>query len=104
MAKTTQIRIYDVKQGHLDDLAEGWRTSIVPLREAEGYVVENAWVLREESKFVWVVSYDGPEDFAKKEADYYASRQRTSIDPDPAQFVEHITALTVDESVFPGPR
>jgi hypothetical protein len=49
--------------------------------------VDGAWVAEEESRFVWILTYDGPEDWKAKDADYYASPERNSLDPDPAKLI-----------------
>jgi len=67
---------------------EGWRKGVVPLRRKHGYEVEAAWVIREENRFLWVLSYDGPEDWASKNAAYYASPERKELKPDPARLIE----------------
>ena len=55
--KTTQLRDYTIKPGQLDRFVEVWRTSVRPLREKTGFVVEGAWKVPSEEHFVWIVSY-----------------------------------------------
>jgi NIPSNAP protein len=84
---TTQLRIYRIREGKLDEFVEAWRTHVRPLRERMGFVVEGAWVDRERERFVWMVSYLGPEGFEQRNADYYASPERSAIQPDPAELI-----------------
>ncbi|HEU0318847.1 MAG TPA: hypothetical protein VFR49_16050 [Solirubrobacteraceae bacterium] len=81
----SQLRVYRIKPGLLDEFTEFWRAEIVPLREAFGFAVEGAWADRETSTFAWVV---GHPDFATGEAAYYASPQRAGLSRDPATFIE----------------
>jgi hypothetical protein len=84
----TQLRLYRIVQGHLDDFVMAWTTSVVPLRRVYGFEVEEAWKIREQSRFCWVVSYGGSLTWQEAEAAYYGSPERAALDPDPAQWVE----------------
>ena len=59
--KTTQLRSYMIKAGQLDRFAELWSKGVRPLRTKRGFVIEGAWKIPTEDRFVWVVSHDGPE-------------------------------------------
>ena len=41
----------------------------------------------DENLFVWVVSYDGAEGFAARDAEYYCSAARAALDADPARHI-----------------
>lgn len=85
--KTTQLRIYTIKPGELDRFVALWSKGVRPLREKKGFVVEGAWKIPSDDRFVWVVSYDGPESWEDANAAYYASPERKAMDPDPASFI-----------------
>ena len=85
--KTTQLRDYTIKPGELDRFAELWRTKIRPLREKTGFVVEGAWKVPTEERFVWVVSYDRPDGWEAANKSYYDSPERKAMDPDPASLI-----------------
>jgi hypothetical protein len=87
MPKTSQLRMYRIAEGKLQEFVDGWRSGVVPLRLKQGFTVDGAWVAEEESRFVWIVSYDGPEDWNAKDAAYYASPERKSLEPDPAKLI-----------------
>ena len=82
-----QLRVYTIRQGKMHEFVDAWSRGVHPLRLKHGFRIEGAWVLEEESKFVWVVSYDGPESWEEKEARYYASAERKAMDPDPAKHI-----------------
>ena len=84
MAKTTQLRIYTINRGEMDEFVEGWREKIVPLRLKHGYVVEGAWAVEGESRFIWMVSYAGDESWEAKEQAYYNDPERLAVTPGPA--------------------
>ena len=87
MMKVSQLQIYTIQHGKMDEWVRGWREGIVPLRRKHGFRVEGAWVVPEENRFVWILVYEGPEDWRAKDAAYYASLERKALDPDPARFI-----------------
>ena len=97
-----QLRMYTAKEGELETFVREWRSGVVPLRQAFGFRIEGAWVLPEERKFVWIVSYDGPEGFEARDRAYYASDARKTLSPDPARLLEE-TRHWLLESVSLGP-
>lgn len=87
MPRTYQLRIYTIAPGRLDEFVDGWKTGVAPLRESFGYSVEGSWTMNDENKFVWIVSYDGPEDWQSLYERYMASDGRKALDPDPARLI-----------------
>ncbi len=83
----TQLRIYTINKGKLDDFVKAWREGVYPLRQKFGFKIEGAWIVKERNEFVWITSYDGPEDWQTQDAAYYASPERAALNPDPAQFI-----------------
>ena len=59
-----------------------------------GFSVVGPWVNREESKFVWLVGYDGNAEDANER--YYAPDERAAMDPDPARLVAESTTVWLD--------
>ena len=51
--------------------------------------------------FVWIVSYDGPEDWEAKQAAYYGSPERAAVEPDPAQHIARAEKYFINP-VLPG--
>jgi hypothetical protein len=86
---TRQLRDYRIALGHLDDFVGAWRSGVRPLRERLGFRVEWAWTAPEESRFVWMLSFDGSQaEFEERDRAYYGSDERRALDPDPAQWIE----------------
>jgi hypothetical protein len=83
---TTQLRIYTINKGRLDDFVRAWAAGVHPLRLKNGYRIDGAWVIRERNEFVWLLSHDG-EDWEAQERAYYASPERAAVHPDPAQYI-----------------
>jgi hypothetical protein len=89
------LRIYTIKPGELEDWIAEWRAHVLPLRRRLGFEVLGAWTSEEESTFTWLLGYDGPEGIAAANAAYYASPERTAIDPDPARHIAEARQLPV---------
>lgn len=87
MPRTVQLRTYTVREGLLDEWAQRWRDLIVPLRLRFGFQIHGAWVDTERSQFTWVLSYDGPETFAERNAQYWAAPERKQMDLDPKDYL-----------------
>lgn len=91
----SQLRIYLIKEGLLDEFIEFWRAEIVPLRRRFGFDVAGAWAEPEARTFAWVVTHP---DFERGAADYYDSPDRKSLTRDPGEFIES-SELRLMESV-----
>ena len=95
--KTTQLREYTIKPGQLDAFATVWRNGVRPLRRKMGFVVEGAWTIPSEEKFLWVVSYDGADGWDEANTRYYDSSERKALDPDPASFIAAQRTVLIDQ-------
>jgi hypothetical protein len=89
-----QLRMYRVKPGAMEQWLEEWRDGVLPLRRRHGFSVLGPWVVREESRFVWIVGHDG--DFAAADRAYYDSPERAALDPPPTRHLDEITTLMMD--------
>ena len=65
-------------------------------RGTRGFVVEGAWKIPTEERFVWVVSYDRPDGWDAANAAYYDSPERKTMDPDPASFIQSQRTAFID--------
>jgi len=84
----TQVRIYRVREGELATFVDEWREHIKPLRERLGFRVLGAWASEEDSRFAWVLGYDGEDGYEAANERYYDSEERKAMDPDPARLLE----------------
>ncbi len=85
----SELRDYRIVDGALDQWVDEWRSRIAPLRRELGFTIERAWTVEDASRFVWLLSYPGDwESFEAADRLYYASPQRTSLDPNPARLIE----------------
>jgi hypothetical protein len=83
---TDQLRMYTIKPGEMAAWREEWGRLIVPLRRRNAFEIVGAWTI-EPDQFVWILRYTGPKTWEEAEAAYYASPERTEMQPDPARHV-----------------
>src|SRR5438309_1529260 len=88
MTAVSQLRMYTIQEGRMGEWLLGWTRGVLPLRRKFGFQVDGAWVVEGENKFVWVLTYDGPDGFEARDAAYYSSPERASLTPDPAPLIE----------------
>jgi hypothetical protein len=96
-----QLRIYRIKPGTMVDFVKGWREHIVPLREQAGFKILYAFEHEQNSEFIWLLSYEGPEGYATADAAYQASPGRNNLTWNPNPYLEH-TELRILKSVPSG--
>lgn len=99
--RKTQLRIYSIESGRFDDFLAAWTAGVLPLRRRFGFQVE-AWADREAALFVWFLSYEAEGTFEEVDAEYYASEERRSLDPDPAQWIARMETHWVEPVVDRG--
>lgn len=95
----SQLRIYTIKPGLLDEFTAFWRAEIVPLRQGFGFAVDGAWSDVETSTFAWIASHD---DFDAAAAAYYASPDRAALTHDPAEYIDAMDLRMVEAVAGPG--
>ena len=82
---TYQLRVYQVRDGAMEQWVTEWRTVVYPLRLKLGFNVVGAWTVDETNQFVWIIGYDGPMSFEEAERAYYESPERVGRDPEPTR-------------------
>lgn len=87
MTATTQVRTCTVREGLLDEWARRWKEEIVPLRLEYGFSLGGAWIDWEHNHFIWEISYAGPETFAERNRQYWASAKREAMSQDPKDYL-----------------
>ncbi len=80
-----QLRDYQVRPGEMDAWLAEWAASIRPLREKFGFQIIGAWRVEAEERFVWILGYEGEGTFEEADRQYYESRDRRALEPDPAR-------------------
>lgn len=97
--KTTQVRIFTINKGKMNEFVSAWQKGVYPLRIKYGFKIEKAWVVRGKNKFIWILSYDGPEGFEAKDSAYYASQARATLKPNPADYIADSENYFIDNAL-----
>ena len=92
--RAVQLREYRIRAGELDRFVALWQEQLAPLRRSLGFEVLGAWTAPDEHRFIWLLSHPaGWDAFADGDKAYFASPERTAIDPDPASLIEEQRTL-----------
>lgn len=85
----TQLRDYRIADGGLEQFVEEWRTQLVPIRFGLGFTIGGAWTVKEDGRFLWLLTFPGDWDaFEDADREYHGSPQRAALEPDPARLIE----------------
>ena len=74
-----QLRIYTINRGMMDSWLRLFNEHIQPLHERLGIPVQNSWVNADRTEFIWVRRFNNVEEIPAKEAEYFASPERTAL-------------------------
>ncbi|MGD0166479.1 MAG: NIPSNAP family protein [Gaiellaceae bacterium] len=88
-----QLRIYQVKEGRMSDWIAKWRSDVLPVRRRFGFSVIGPWIVRDEGRFVWIVGHDN---FSEANAAFYASPERSALEPQIPEYLEKVDAWMLD--------
>ena len=80
-----QLRRYQLAAGAADDFIDAWKSGVVPLRKAHGFEIGGAWLSEDSNEFIWIIAHQS---LADADRAYYASAERQSMTPDPAQYLQ----------------
>ena len=97
-----ELRRNRIMPGHVDECIEAWLSGVVPLRRRFGFTFVGAWIVEATDELVWILAYDGPDGFEAADRRYYASSERSVVEPDPAQWFESAQSERVRRLIDPG--
>ena len=92
----TQMRIYTINRGALEQWTADWVGKIKPLREKLGFKILGAWTVEATNQFVWILSYDGPEQWETLDQAFHQSEERRTMTPDPARNLARVEHYFLD--------
>jgi ribosome biogenesis SPOUT family RNA methylase Rps3 len=77
LAKTIQLRRYQIEPGRLEEFKTWVNLEVLPIRRQFGFEVEFMYVDDKNSEFIWAVSVQGSQDdFLELENRYDVSEER----------------------------
>jgi NIPSNAP len=95
------LRDYRVKAGEMEEWLREWGTKVRPLRERLGFDVVGAWTIGED-RFVWILAYEGDDgEFQRADKAYYDSKERKTMQPDPARHLSETRHWRMTEVLTP---
>lgn len=92
-----QLRIYDIKQGEMEEWLKLFHDKIVPMHSKFDMPVRAAWVAPERSQFVWMRELVGSGTAEEQEQRYRESDERAEVIGDePKRFIEQMEVRVVE--------
>ncbi len=74
-----QLRTYTVNRGMMDAWVDLFNDKLVPIQNQYGISIDGMWVNEDQNQFIWIRSFNDPEDVKAKEAAFYASPEWNEI-------------------------
>ena len=75
----SQLRIYTVNRGMMDQWVKLFTETLVPMQEKHGFKIGGMWVNEDKNQFIWIRSFADTEDLKAKEAAFGASPEWQAI-------------------------
>jgi hypothetical protein len=91
--------MYTINKGQMETFLKIWREQVVPLRQKHGFTVDWGWVVDDENRFVWMVSYENGEGWDAALDSYMNSPDRKTMNPEPGSFVAHMEVRFVTSAL-----
>ena len=88
----SQLRIYDIKPGMMDEFAAKVDEELIPIRLDYGFTRSGPWIVEETYQYVWIVHYDGKGTFEEVDERYYADPRRGEMSFNPMDYITRVDA------------
>lgn len=75
----SQIRIYTINKGEMDNFLAHFKQDIVPLHERLGIPIVGTWINRAQNEFIWVRNYKDKPDLEAKGKAFQAEIAKSGI-------------------------
>ena len=69
----SQVRIYTINKGEMDNFLEHFKKDVMPLHEKIGVPIVGTWVNRPQNEFVWIRSYKDKAEMETKGKEFQAA-------------------------------
>jgi hypothetical protein len=92
-----QLRIYTINRGMMDSWVKLFNEHIRPLHDKLGIPVEQSWVNADKTEFIWVRRFNNAEEISVKEAEYFASPERTALADIPPSHIAKMEVRVIEE-------
>ncbi len=93
----SQLRIYKIKPGRMDDWMNFFNNKVVPLHRKFGIPARIGWINEADSEFIWVRDFSGETPIEEQERNYVTSEERQRVIGDEAkQYIESAVVRVVE--------
>jgi hypothetical protein len=75
----SQIRIYTINKGEMDNFLKHFKEDIVGLHQKIGVPIEGTWINRPQNEFIWVRSYKDKSEMEAKNKEFQAAVAASGI-------------------------
>ena len=75
----SQIRIYTINKGEMDNFLKHFKEDIVSLHQKIGVTIDGTWINRPQNEFIWVRSYKDKAEMEAKNKEFQAAVAASGI-------------------------
>ncbi len=97
-----QLRIYTINRGMMDSWLQVFNEHIRPLHDRLGIPVVSSYVSADRSEFIWVRRFSSAEEIPAKEAEYFASPERSALGDLPTSHIAKMEVRVIEEAAAGG--
>ena len=94
--KVSQLRMYTVNGGMMDQWVKLFSETLVPLQENLGMKIDAMWVNEDKNQFIWIRSFADAEDLKAKEAAFGASPDWQAIRENSGSHLARLDVTTMN--------
>ena len=98
----SQLRIYTINRGMMESWVKLFNEHIRPLHQRLGIPVEASWVNADKTEFIWVRRFANAEEIPAKEAEYFASPERTALANVPTSHIAKMEVRVIESVNAPS--
>ncbi|HLF90470.1 MAG TPA: NIPSNAP family protein [Anaerolineales bacterium] len=92
-----QLRTYTLHPGNLNEFVQLFHDQIAPLRQKVGFTIAAAWTAPETNQFIWLMAYEGSDDWETMNRKYFDSPERAAMSPNPSELIAKIEQIFVEK-------
>ena len=93
-----QLRIYTINRGMMDSWLEVFNQHIRPLHDRLGIPVVSSYVNTDRTEFIWIRRFNSLEEIPAKEAEFFASPERTALGDIPPRHIAKMEVRVMEEA------
>ncbi len=97
---TSQLRIYTINRGMMDEWVKLFTETLVPMQEKHGIKIEGTWVSEDDTQFIWIRSFANPEDVKAKEAAFYGSPEWNAVMDHARSHIARTDVQTMEPALY----